>query len=59
MTKNTLWTAVGVVVSVILAWWVVSAVFSLVWFVVKLIVVAIVAVIAFFALRAFFAKPRS
>lgn len=56
MTKNTLWSAVGVVVSVVFAWWVVSVVFSLVWFVVKLIVVAIVAVIAFFALRALFRK---
>lgn len=41
----------GVVVAVIIAWWLVSVVFSIVWFVAKLIIVAVVAVLVYFALR--------
>ncbi len=56
MTKNTLWTVLGVVVAVVIAWWIVGALFSLLWFVAKLGIVAIVAVIVFFVLRGLFAR---
>lgn len=53
MTRN-IWTLVGVILSVIIAWWVVSALFSVLWFIVKLAIVAVVALAVFFALRAAF-----
>ena len=51
MNKSTLWTIVGVVVAVIIAWALVNVLFSLLWFVVKLAVVAVVAVGVFLVLR--------
>ena len=56
MTKNGLWTIVGVVVAVVIAWWIVSALFSILWFIARLGIVAIVAVLVFFALRAVFSR---
>ncbi|HEX6953662.1 MAG TPA: hypothetical protein VF156_02175 [Agromyces sp.] len=55
MTR-TLWLVLGVIASVVIAWFVVDLVFSLVWFVVKLVVVALVAVAVFFALRAWLGR---
>lgn len=52
MEKNTLWTIVGVIISVVIAWWLVNALFSVIWLVAKLLVVLIVAALVFFALRA-------
>ncbi|MEV4776528.1 hypothetical protein LTA6_001306 [Microbacterium sp. LTA6] len=54
MTKNSLWTVVGVVIAVVIAWWVVGALFSLLWFIAKLAIVAVVAVVVFFVLRNLF-----
>jgi hypothetical protein len=54
MNKSTLWTIVGVVVAVIIAWALVNVLFSLLWFVVKLAVVAVVAVGVFLVLRGVF-----
>lgn len=51
MKKNSLWTIVGVIIAVVVAWWLVSALFSLLWFVVKLVIVAVVAVGVYFLLR--------
>jgi hypothetical protein len=51
MTKNSIWTIVGVVVAVVIAWWIVSALFSLLWFIAKLAIVAVVAVVVFLVLR--------
>lgn len=51
MTKDTVWTIVGVVVAVIIAWVLVNALFSLLAFIFKLLVVAAVAVGVFFLLR--------
>jgi threonine/homoserine/homoserine lactone efflux protein len=42
---------IGAVVAVVIAWWLVGALFSLAWFIVKVVVVAAVAVLVFFALR--------
>ena len=44
-------TVVGVVAAVAIAWVLVSVVFQIVWFVAKLIIVGLVAVLVYFALR--------
>ena len=56
MTKSTLWTIVAVVVSVVIAFWIVNVVFSLIWFVAKLAIVAVVAVIVFVVIRTLLAR---
>jgi hypothetical protein len=55
MTR-TLWIVLGVIASVVIAWFVVDLVFSVVWFIVKLAIVAVVAVAVFFALRAWLGR---
>ena len=50
--SRTVWTVIGVIVAVIVAWFLVDVVFSLLWFIGKLAIVAVVAVIVFFVLRA-------
>ncbi|HEY6800507.1 MAG TPA: hypothetical protein VI121_07685 [Agromyces sp.] len=50
--SRTVWTVLGVVVAVIIAWFLVDVLFSLLWFIGKLLIVAVVAVIVFFVLRA-------
>ena len=52
MTKSSVWTILGVIVAVVIAWWLVSALFSLLWFIAKLAVVAVVAVAVYAGLRA-------
>ena len=53
---RTIWIVLGVVASVVIAWFVVDLVFSVLWFIVKLAVVAVVAVAVFFALRAWLGR---
>ena len=55
MTKN-IWTIVGVILAVVIAWWIVSALFSVLWFIGKLAIVAVVAVVVFLVLRGIFAR---
>ena len=50
--SRTVWTVLGVILAVIIAWFVVDLLFSLLWFIGKLAIVAVVAVIVFFVLRA-------
>jgi uncharacterized protein YacL len=50
--SRTVWTVIGVIVAVIVAWFLVDLLFSLLWFIGKLAIVAVVAVIVFFVLRA-------
>lgn len=52
MTKNGVLLFIGIVVSIVIAWFLVGALFSVVWFVFRLAVVAVVAIVVFFALRA-------
>jgi hypothetical protein len=59
MRGGTIWTVLGVVVAVVIAWFLVSALLSLVWFIAKLLIVLVVAVIVFFALRAVFSRPNA
>ncbi|MGX1792332.1 hypothetical protein ACWIDW_05245 [Microbacterium sp. NPDC055312] len=56
MTKSTVWTIVAVVVSVIIAFWIVNALFSLIWFIAKLAIVAVVALIVFAVIRTLMAR---
>ncbi|MBD7956067.1 hypothetical protein H9651_00245 [Microbacterium sp. Sa4CUA7] len=58
MNTSTLWTVLGVIAAIVIAWILVSVLGSLLWFVAKLAIVAIVAVIVFFALRAVFSGSR-
>ena len=55
MTR-TLWIVLGVIASVVIAWFIVDLVFSVVWFIVKLAIVAVVAVAVFFALRSWLGR---
>lgn len=50
--SRTVWTVLGVIAAVLIAWFVVDVVFSVLWFIVKLAIVAAVAVVVFFVLRA-------
>lgn len=54
--SRTLWIVLGVIASVVIAWFLVDLVFSVVWFFVKLAIVAVVAVVVFFALRAWLGR---
>lgn len=56
MNKNSLWTIIGVVLAVVIAWWIVSALFSILWFIAKLAIVAVVAVVVFLVLRGVFSS---
>lgn len=51
--SRTVWTVIGVIVAVIVAWFLVDVLFSLLWFIGKLAIVAVVAVVVFLALRYF------
>ena len=55
MTKN-IWTVLGVILAVVIAWWIVSALFSVLAFVFKLGIVAVVAVVVFLVLRGIFSR---
>ena len=55
MTKN-IWTILGVILAVVIAWWIVSALFSVLWFIAKLAIVAVVAVVVFLVLRSLFTR---
>ncbi|HWV48925.1 MAG TPA: hypothetical protein VN035_05660 [Microbacterium sp.] len=54
MTKNTVWTILGVIAAVVIAWWLVGLLFSVLWFIAKLAIVAVVALIVFLVLRSIF-----
>lgn len=58
MNKGTLWTIVGVVVAVVIAWVLVNVLFSLIAFAFKLLAVAVVAVIVYFVLRSVFRRTE-
>lgn len=55
MTKN-IWTILGVILAVVIAWWIVSALFSVLWFIAKLAIVAVVAVLVFIVIRSVFSR---
>ena len=53
--KN-LWPILGGIFAIVIAWWLVSVLFSLIWFIAKLVIVAVVAVLVYFALRGLLAR---
>ena len=53
---RTVWIVLGVIASVVIAWVLVDLVFSVLFFVVKLAIVAVVAIAVFFALRAWLGR---
>jgi len=59
MRGGTIWTIVGVIVAIVIAWFLVNALLSLIWFIAKLAIVLVVAAIVFFALRAVFSRPSA
>ena len=58
MTKNTIWTVIGVIVAVVIAWWIVSALFSILWFIAKLGIVVVVAGLVYLGLRSLFVSEE-
>jgi hypothetical protein len=56
MRNSTLWTVLGVVAAIVIAWIVVNVLFSLVAVVFRLVAVAVVAVVVFLILRGVFAR---
>lgn len=59
MNKGTLWTIVGVIAAIVIAWLLVNVLWSVAMFVVKLAVVAVVALVVFILLRMLFARSSS
>ncbi|MDJ1114689.1 hypothetical protein [Microbacterium dauci] len=56
MNKSMLWTILGVIAAIVIAWFVVNIVLSTIFFIAKLILVVIVALIVFGVLRWFFTR---
>ncbi|HEX6365790.1 MAG TPA: hypothetical protein VF000_06555 [Agromyces sp.] len=54
--SRTVWTVLGVIAAVLIAWFVVDVLFGLLWFIAKLAIVAVVAVVVFFVLRSLVAR---
>ncbi|WP_173921528.1 hypothetical protein [Agromyces sp. Marseille-P2726] len=54
--SRTVWTILGVIAAVLIAWFIVDLLFSLLWFIAKLAIVAVVAVVVFFVLRSLVAR---
>ena len=60
MNTTTVITVIGVIVSIVIAWWVVGFVFSALAFLIKVVVVLVVAGLVFAGLRALLSRssPR-
>ena len=56
MNKSSLWTWIGVIVAVVIAWFVIDILFSLMWFVAKLVAIGVVALIVYFVLHLLFSR---
>ncbi|OCG76229.1 hypothetical protein [Microbacterium sediminis] len=56
MNKSSLWTWIGVIVAVVIAWFVIELLFHVMFFVAKLAAVAVVAVIVYFVLHLLFSR---
>ena len=59
MQRPTILTILGVIVAVVIAWALVSFVFSALAFLIKVIVVAVVAAVVFFALQRLLSRGSS
>ncbi|QCQ16931.1 MULTISPECIES: hypothetical protein [Microbacterium] len=56
MSKNTLWTVLAVIASIVIGWFLVNLLFSVIAFVFKLVIVAVVALVVFLVLRSAFSR---
>ncbi|MES1212143.1 MAG: hypothetical protein ABUT11_01205 [Leifsonia sp.] len=59
MRGGTVWTILGVIAAVVIAWFLVDGLLHLIWLIARIGIVLVVAAIVFFALRAVFSRPRS
>jgi hypothetical protein len=56
VNKSTIWTILGVIAAIVIAWFLVDVLFSLLWFIGKIVIVGVVAVIVFLVLRSVFSR---
>lgn len=54
--SRTIWIIIGVVAAAVIAWFIVDLAFSLLWFGLKLGIVALVALVVFLVLRGIFSR---
>jgi hypothetical protein len=59
MRGGTIWTILGVIAAVVIAWFLVDGLLHLIWLIARIGIVLVVAAIVYFALRAVFSRPRS
>ena len=59
MNKGPLWTVLGVIAAIVIAWLLVELLWGVAMLILKLAVVAVVAVVVYFVLRAVFARSSS
>lgn len=59
MNKGTLWTILGVIAAIVIAWILVELLWGVALLIVKLAVVAVVALFVFFLLRSVFSRSSS
>lgn len=52
MKMSTVWSIVGAIIAIIIAWWVVNIAFSIAWFLVKAIIAVVVAMAIFGLIKA-------
>ncbi len=55
MNKSTVWTVLGVIAAIVIAWILVDVLFSVLLFIGKIVIVGVVAVVVFLVLRRIFA----
>ena len=56
MNWGSVWTVIGAIAAIVIAWFVVNLALSVMWFAFKLVAVLIVGVIVFFLLRRAFSR---
>ncbi|MET4158219.1 hypothetical protein [Agromyces sp. PvR057] len=56
---RTFWTVLTVIAAIVIAWILVDVVFSVLWFIAKAAIVAVVAVVVFFVLRSILGRSGS
>ena len=49
---STVWSIIGAIIAIIIAWWVVNVAFSIAWFLVKAIITVVVALAIFGLIKA-------
>jgi uncharacterized protein YacL len=52
MKMSTVWSVIGAIIAIIIAWWVVNVAFSIAWFLVKAVIAVVVALAIFGLIKA-------